>query len=208
MTPTIRPIGDWANQVAGPLNYAMGAWSVASKKSGDELTRNAVGFMAQSARKLTPQSRARRKIERNTSFGDFVTVWRSERETPVFLGSRLQNPEKYDQNKARLLPINLRGLAKASWGWGMNKLGVLSNAQKFQDRRDVTSVRRIAETGFYGYELSNRLSYITKIMPAGWGKSSAISAANRMNAAAERILHKNMLDAARKARALGGSLSR
>jgi hypothetical protein len=208
MTPTITPVGDWGPQVSGPLNYAMGLWSGAAGRTRDQVTKQATAFMAQSAGKLTTQSKARRKIERHPLFGDFVPIWRKGREVPVFLGSRLQNPEKYEEIKARVTPINLKGLARSSWKWGLQKLGASGGTAKFSDRKNVVKAGPVTEAQSRGHEIVNRLSYIGKIMPGGWGPMVAQSAANRMRSAAERRMTQDLNRSVSRASGMGASLTR
>lgn len=206
MTPTITPVGDWGAQVAGPLNYAMGLWSQAAGRTREDVTKQAVHFMAQSAGKATPQSKSRRKIERDATFGDYVPVWRKGREVPVFLGSRKQDPAKYEQIKSRVTPIQLRGLARASWKWGIQKLGGSGASSKFSDRKNVVKAGAVTEGQSKGHEIANRLSYIGKIMPAGFEVFAARSAANRMKAAAERRMQQDLERSVRRASSIGGAL--
>lgn len=208
MTATLTPVGDFRTEISAPLNRAMGMWSVAAKKTGEEVTKQAVAFMAQSAGRITPKSKTRRKVERHEQFGDFVAVWRKGREVPVFLGSKQENPTRYQEIKDRVLPIRLSGLARASWKWGLKKLGAgTTGATTFRDKHGVVKSGPVVENENRGHEITNRLSYITKIMPSGWESFVATKAANRMKAAAERRLTQDLNRSIRKASAFGARLT-
>lgn len=205
---TLIPVGNWERAVERPLDRVLGYTMQATKKTRDEVTVWAVVLMAQSAARLTPISKTRRKIERNPTFGDFIPVWKKGREVPVFLGSRKSNPENYEKTKNMVSPIRLRGMARASWMWGISKLGKPTAAQRFVDRKGVVSGHKVEELGYRGHEITNRLSYISKIMPAGWQKTAEQKAVARMTFIAERGLTRDLNASIRRASNIGASLTR
>jgi hypothetical protein len=131
--------------------------------------------MAQSARAMTKQAKERRPIQLDGN-KEFVEVLRQSGE------ATRRYKWQYEQDGARgtwegAQTIRNRGMAKRSWMWGFGK----EHPMKM-----VTVVDRVTSGGrSVGYQLTNRLGYIDKIMPAGYQAAAEQKAVNKLMKQAE-----------------------
>lgn len=86
--------------------------------------------------------------------------------------------------------IGRRGLAKASWLWGLSSLGARSNA-KHKAIGGVTTVDVFKGAKVAGYIMTDRLRYIRKILPTGWEGTVERKAGNKIMKQAEMKVEKD-----------------
>jgi hypothetical protein len=89
---------------------------------------------------------------------------------------------RYGNQKERLAKIGNVKLAKSSWGWGIRNLGAAAG----KTNREIPNVTETAAltsgrglfgipNGF-GHEMTNALSYLAEILPAGWERTATFNA--------------------------------
>lgn len=184
---TLKTIGDWKSQIGLPLRDVLAVSIDVFGRTGEEACKHALILMAQSARKLAPQSKKNRKVERDTTISgknEFVTVY-NQRRAPNRLyrlqfGDQTSAAAKGDWNNAKR--IGNSGLAKRAWMWGLGKLGASNTGAAIRGASKVYTLKGANNTA--GYIKENRLDYILKAMPAGWERSVEIAAGNKIMARA------------------------
>ena len=186
----MQMIGDWANGVRVPLRDAMSIGVDEAGKGGAKACRRALVFMAESARKITPKAKKNRPIRRDAPEAARAATKSGARSWDYVL-LRLRGAEGGSKdvrlfrwmfseraiaegrgmtqfaasfNDARR--IGNAGLARRSWMWGLGKL------KKTADPRPpiagVAELETLIGRNEGGYQLTNRLSYLGDILPAGW----------------------------------------
>lgn len=195
----IKMVGDWSKTVGMTLGGAINATYDICGRSLAEACKHAIILMAQSARAMTPQARKNRKIERDEQRRPFFAKYKQGQPEPVrwYLPSRKADPDGYQKAMNDWRPIGNRGLAKRSWMWGLAGLRGVS-----MDRRPIPgvgSLRRILTDKVGGFILSNRLSYLLKIMPGGWEESVRQKAINKIMKQAQMRLERQWIRAVKNA---------
>jgi hypothetical protein len=189
---TMQAIGDWNKQMDVPLANALAASIELTGRQGRRAVVASMVMMAQTARKVTKQSKPNRKIQRDGNIkyferergGDSARVfeywWKSAgvSDNPWVKG----NASFEDARK-----IKNRGLAKRSWMWGIKDI---SNSAAIS--KPIPGVTDLQE--FIGREcgmvLTNRLSYIRDAAPADVEDQAARAASNRIMAMAAKSMEK------------------
>ena len=93
------------------------------------------------------------------------------------------------QDKRR--KIGRRGLAKSSWMWGLNRLGMTgTRGVKQKPIAGVTDISVIKSANLNGYMLQNRIKYLHKILPGGWESTVERKATNKIMAQARNKLER------------------
>jgi len=183
MRASIQAIGNWDAQVGAGLHDALQASMEIIGRSGEEACRHALILMCESASAMTPTAGKSRPVEKDeTGEGSYRTIY-NQRVAP-------HRMYKWSVEKAmwdRASRIANSGMAKRSWFWG---LGV------FNHKRSVNSYKRgyklytFAGSKVCGYIYANGLSYINKIMPAGWTMEVSRLASNKIMAQARDKLQR------------------
>lgn len=167
-------------------------------RTGEEACKHAIILMAQSARVIAKQSRARRPIRRDATGikklkgAPYVEVWKQESSTPkkVFkfqFDMAASGKSRLEGTWEKAQIIKNKGLAKRSWMWGLAALGGKGESRAIPGASRIFSVT--GET-ICGYIKQNKLAYIEKAMPAGWEQIVEMRAANRIMAQAARTLER------------------
>ena len=184
---TLDTIGNWSKEVGVPLSAALSVSTDITGQTGERACRQALIFMAMSARKITRQARKNRRVRKEKG-RKYVEVWKKSGIIKVFEwafsktnDSRIQGT--WEQAKR----IGARGLAKRSWMWGLAPLG---KRPKSRPISGTFSLRTIRETTAAGYILNNQLDYIKRALPGGWEQSVARAASNRIMGNARRKLER------------------
>ena len=198
MSSGIIPVGDWQKQMEGPLNGALQASVEISGRTMAEACKHAIILMAQSARALTPQAKKNRRVLREGAKGrhylekyqkgHWMTKW--------YLPNPKTQPEEYAEMLANFRPIASRGLAKRSWMWGLR--GLDSSKAGTRPMAGIANTRTVFGPDMAGYILTNRLSYLLKIMPAGWKQTVATKAGNKIMKQAKMKLERKWQAAMRQ----------
>jgi len=218
----LKTIGDWEKGVRIPLESAMQTSMQVMGRTGEQTTKATLIFMAQSARAITPTAPKNRKVSANPGFKNLL---RKDQYGPLANSGRNMKPyfkyvatkytqkagggmrEVYANEKEPLKPIRNRGLAKASWFWPLKLVGGPSGTTTFTDKRGVTSAGPIQERAgdvvYRGYQLTNALSYITRIMPSGWQSTVEQKAANRLLGQAREKLRRDFVNSMKRAQRVG-----
>lgn len=149
-------------------------------KSAPEACRHAVILMAQSARKATPTSAARREVlEDDRGLGKYVSTYTQHSVMPKRIhqfrfSDKLLPGDRLEGTWEQAKRIKNKGLAKRSWMWGLSGadsgMHGVSKTFGFENKNSRT----------VGYIKQNKLSYIEKIMPAGWQASAQRAAMNKL----------------------------
>jgi hypothetical protein len=192
---TIRAINNWRAEVhtsmATAARVSMEVWH----REGTEATRILLAYMAQSARAMTKQSPQYRPVKTD-AHGEYVERHHHGQVAKIY--KWMYSEERRAERMAELLKKRLygvsvrskrvgtwegaqtirnRGLAKRSWMWGFGKQHPMQG---------VAVVDRVTSGGrSVGYQLTNRLGYIDKIMPAGYQAAAEQKAVNKLMKQAE-----------------------
>ena len=208
---TMKALGEWDHDIGVPLATALAVSVETTGKTGAEACARAMVMMAQTARKLTPTSAKKRTVinEVRDGKGPFVIVWnqseKTDRTHKIYrfqFNPRADQVERYlDGTWQQAQQIKSAGLAKRSWFWGLRGLpGAPSFAGKAI--RGVTTLFTIIGNKTSGYELTDRVKYLSKILPDGWKAIVEKAASDRiMNTAKSKIQQDWRADMRRSARA-------
>jgi len=186
---SIQAIGKWDKAVGVPLRTALAVSMDVLGRDGETACRGAIVMMAQSARSLTKQSPKNRKVERD-NLGKFLTVYKKGNPLKMYEfqfseSYRAKNPDAPKGTFEDARTIGARGLAKRSWTWGMRRIGVRPQQKPIAGVGRLLTIER-GEA--HGYVFQDRLSYITKTLPAGWETIVETRAGNRIMGAARNKL--------------------
>jgi hypothetical protein len=171
----IQFVKDWKKEMQVPLTSALSVTHELCGRSLAEACKHAIILMAQSARKLTPQARKRRKIERDGR-RQFYTAYRKTGVKRWYLPSRSE-PD-YEAKKDAWGRVRNVGLAKRSWMWGLK--GLKGSGDTGKPMGGMAQLERVLTRTVGGFILRNKLPYIAGIMPAGWDGAVQQTAANRI----------------------------
>lgn len=209
---SFKILGDWKKEIGVPLRDALAVSMDIIGRTGAEACKHAIILMAQSARALTPQSKSKRKVERDAANhgAEYVNVWHKGSESRFYKWNFLRGGDaKGTWEQAQ--QIANRGLAKRSWMWGLRGLNAAA-AMNSKPMKDIATLQTILGEKSCGYVLTDRLSYLMKILPPGWSESVARTAGNKIMAQArnklERLWKSEMRQARRGGVAIGAGLSR
>lgn len=177
--------------MATAARVSMEVW----RREGTEATRILLAYMAQSARAMTPISPEYRK-KGHDEHGEYVERWHHGKMTKLY--KWMYSAERLARENARMLAVGVygrkrraarlgswekaqtirnRGMAKRSWMWGFGKEHPLAG---------VAVVDRIGMGGkVVGYQLTNNLGYIDRIMPSGYQAIAEQKAINKLMKQAE-----------------------
>jgi hypothetical protein len=190
---TMKAIGDWNNQMDIPLANALAASIELAGRNGRKAVAGAIVMMAQTARKLTAQSKQKRPVK-SDQFGKYFEREKTGDLQRVYAflwkrGGDKTNPWVQANNTfedARV--IKNRGLAKRSWMWGIREL----NKAAANERKPIAGVTDLREIigRECGMVLTNRLSYIMNAAPADVEAQAARSASNRIMATAAKAMER------------------
>ena len=184
----LKTLGRWDSLVGVPLRDALHVSIAISGRTGEQACKHALILMAQSARAMTKKSKKNRKVHRNKN-GRLVLVYKqgAKRASPLYQWAFSDgNPDRIAGTWENAKRIGNQGLAKRSWMWGLNRLGVAQRAGKAI--AGTSRVYTIDRETVAGYVKENRLSYISDIMPAGWERAVQLKATNKIMAQAARKL--------------------
>ena len=195
---TIRAVNDWRGAVhtsmATAARVSMEVW----RREGTEATKHLLILMAQSARAMTPQSKQYRPVQHD-KHGDYVEVWSHGKASKIYKWMTKKSDADVQRDYARgramgrsdaraarmaaapdwgrVQTIRNRGMAKRSWMWGFGKQHPLQNVAVVERLHNGARV--------VGYQLTNRLGYIDRIMPAGYQAAAEQKAVNKLMKQAE-----------------------
>jgi hypothetical protein len=196
---TMRALGDWNAEIQVPLANALAVTVETTGKTGAEACARAMVMMAQSAKNLTPAANKNRPVLRET-WGqnvEYVEVYRQGPGSDSAGFSKLhrfrfspQAKDRLDGTWEKARRIMAAGLSKRSWFWGLRGLpGAPSIPGK--PIRGVTTLFTINGTNTAGYELTDRIKFLAKILPAGWRAAVERAAVNRIMAVAKKKIGKD-----------------
>lgn len=203
---SLQTIGDWGKGIDQPIENALMASIDMMGLSGRDACTRALVFMAQSAAKLTPQAKKRRKVKRDANLGPYVEIPHESGVSKAYrwqfmdgagdmaralnqmgtYGTGWRSRKWSGRNRGtweNAQKINRRGLAKRSWQWTLEGI----KAPKSKPIAGVGSLREIIGESTSGLIGENRLNYISKIMPAGWEHTVQEKASGRIMATAAKI---------------------
>lgn len=214
----IKPIGDWKAQIQTPLRSALQASVDICGRTGAEACKHAIILMAQSAASLTKKSPKNRRLQRDENKRPFIWMYsggtKGSWNKPGFrwyLPNRKKEPGEYERMLSFLKPIKNRGLAKASWMWGLKKTLESVNLS-IKKLYGITQLLTIRGEKYGGYIFKNKLPYMMKILPSGWQQEVEQKAANKIMKQATLKIERAFLAEMRKARfigmAIGGGISK
>lgn len=193
---TIKPVGDWGKQVHAFLKDALSASVEICGRTGAEACKHALILMAESARAMTPKAKARRPILRDQRLhgAQYVETYQQGKDGPTRIykfqyGKIAQGmPSHIGGDWDRAKRIGGHGLASRSWMWGLKHI----------NRPPIPGASRIIPIitpKAAGYIKENRISYILKIMPAGWEALVEKSAGNKIMQDAARAIERKVKQA-------------
>jgi hypothetical protein len=219
---SLQTIGDWNKSIQVPLQDAMRMSMDVMGRSGEQATKATVVMMAQAARSRTPSAKPFRDVQDNPDFEHLIKkgspqvqqIRQGTRDPDFYFRFRAQawrqgkaEPDwRYANERTRLSRIRNAGLAKSSWFWPLASAGK-SNPTRFTDKNGRTSfypvVESKGETTYRGFQLDNRLHYITKIMPSGWPDKVEKAVANRMMGMMRNKLRRDFINSMKRAQRVG-----
>lgn len=198
MTDGFRTNGDWSALIQARLQNAMRASMAQTGRSASGITIRAVIHMTKAASARTKRGVKTRPVQDNPGFRHLLTPkgyqaarQRGERMSDYyrFTADKLNQPPRsltaiYGNDKKELKKIKRVGLAKSSWAWGLRKLNRPAAATQ-KEMAGVVDASKIVQGhietgGTVGHQLTNRLSYVTTIMGAGWEDAVVNSATNKI----------------------------
>jgi len=194
---SLKLIGDWRKEIGVPLRDALHVSMDIMGRTGEEGCRHALILMAQSAAALTKQARKNRKMQHD-EHGKYVDVFNQGRATARKVYEWMfsdDNPDRIPGTWERAREVGSRGLGKRSWMWGLKRLGGRSKGKVMTRTSRVLTITRETVSG---YILENALSYITKILPAGWEATVALRAGNKIMAQARAKIERQWKSAMRR----------
>jgi len=193
---SIKMVGDWRKEIGVPLRDALAVSMDVIGRTGAEACKHAIILMAQSARALTPKSKKKRPVMRDMALNgaEYIEVYKKDGTKSRIHKFRFNAIE---QSKSGALQgswedarnIANSGLAKKSWMWGLK--GLLAAASVGKPIHGVTTLRTILGQNSSGYILTDKMSYLMKILPAGWEQSVATSAGNKIMAQARNKIERD-----------------
>lgn len=158
------------SQVSTALQVSMDVWN----RNATEATKHMLIVMAQSAAAATPQAKRTRPVLRD-DHGEYVVVYKQNRgHFPVYKWMAEGKNKSWD----RLQNIRNRGLAKRSWLWGLK-----AGSKPIAGTSRVDPIRSGAR--MVGWQKTNSLGYIDKIMPSGYQQEAEQKAINKVMKLAE-----------------------
>lgn len=186
-TVSLKTLGDWQKKLAVPLRDVLAVSMDVTGRNGAEACKHAIILMAQSASAMTKQAPKNRKVLKD--FNNRPYIQRYNKQGPFAMYppmSKKENPRGYADFMNRWQPIANRGLAKKSWMWGLR--GLDAGIKSSRPIPGVAKTMKILSEKSCGYILQNALSYLLKILPAGWQAAVAEKAGNKiMKQAAMKI---------------------
>jgi hypothetical protein len=178
----LTAVGDWNKQIDVSLVNAMMAGIEICGRSGRQACEMAMIYMARSARRMTKQAEARRKVKTGTTSNNvaykYAEIW-DGRDVPVHVPDFTVRPKNELSNYSWedvLKNIAARGLAKRSWFWSIKKL------RDGKAIPNATSLYSITTPKGCGLIMANRLNYIRAVTPAGVEGMAASAASNQIMA--------------------------
>lgn len=190
---TIRALGDWKHEIGVRLSTALAVVVENTGKTGAEACAKGMVNMAQSARVLTPTAKKNRPVLRNEHGLEYIEVYRQSGAVAKLFRFRYQGRSSdpkpaFTWEEARL--IAHKGLAKRSWFWGLRGL---PGAPAFEGKpmRGVVTLFTIKGNQTAGYELTDRIKFLSKILPAGWSQRVEQAVVNRIMAQARKKMEKD-----------------
>jgi hypothetical protein len=225
MKVTAQTVGNWEKSIQVPLREAMQMSMEVLGRTGEEVTKSTVILMAQAARSRTPSAKAFRDVEDNPDFEHLIRkgskqvqqirqgtrdpdfyfrfraeAWRQGKDEPYW---------RYANKRTQLNRIHNAGLAKASWFWPLASAGK-SNPTRFVDKKGRTRFYPVSESSggmtYRGFQLDNRLHYITKIMPSGWPEKVEKAVANRIMGMMRNKVRRDYLNSMKRFQRAGASI--
>ncbi len=176
MSISIKTI-NWGKTMEERLSNALIASRVVLGRSLRDAVKQAIIFMIQSARKLTPKAKRRRDVFREGKQEYVLKYYQRKEPAKIYKWHFKRSDGTYDLdgwNKARL--IKNAGLAKRSWSWGLKFFGKNPEGKPME----TVTLQEIKTKDVFGYVLRNKLDYLGKIMPAGWESDVKVKTTNRI----------------------------
>ena len=207
MNASVKIIGDWKKEIGVSLHDALAVSMDVIGRTGEEACRHALILMAQSARALTPQSKSKRPEEVDVGLhgSKYITIWKKGKQTRLyefhfFRGGDMQGT--WEQARQ----IKNKGLAKRSWMWGLRDLSTA--AENSKPISGVSTLKTILGEKSCGYILTDRLSYLMKVLASGWEQSVVMSAGNKIMAQARLKLERQWMREITRARRGGSAVGK
>ena len=207
----IEALGDWGKQIQIPLERAMTASMQQFGKSSEQVTKQMMDFETTSAKVVTPEAARRRPVFFNPYFRHLMKrhqykkyINDSDRYRGYFkyaawgFTQRSSLPIfKYGNKIEKLAKIARRGLAKMSWRWGLQPMGIPSKWNPIQRTQELYEYRATISGASVtaGWKKVNKLNYLPTIMPPGWKQSVETAAVNRTLGMVREGLRKEVTNA-------------
>lgn len=173
---TIRAVNDWRAAITPTmertLRVSMDVW----RRSAADATKHMLILMAQSAAKMTPRSKKNRQVLRDEKNRQYVERMTQEGDTKKIYRFQCKRPDSritWERAKS----IGNRGLAQKSWLWGLGS--------KRKPIPGTSEVKQLQSGRLIGWQKTNRLVYIDKIMPANYQQAAEQKAMSRILKQAE-----------------------
>lgn len=203
----VQTLGNWNKEIAMPLAQAMGLAQKIYKKDAKGITWLTIWQMSGSASVLTKQSVANRHVGVNGDFTHLLRAgqYKTQRQAGATMSHyfkygalRLMQPPRdaitlYANVKKRISKIGkVRGLGKRSWKWGFGKGKVMPGVAKLAELQSSDQAVTV------GYTLTNKLSYLLKILPGGWEKTVEVQAVKGLLIGAQKSWDRRIAKAIEK----------
>jgi len=206
---TMKALGDWHQDVQVPLATALAVTLETTGKTGAQACAKAMVMMAQSARALTPSAKKNRPVMKDARLhgSEYVDIFKQSGGAESGGSSRLYRFRFSQRASARDMlegtwedarRIANAGLSKRSWFWGLRGLPG-APYQMGKPMRGVTTLFTIKGEKTAGYELTDRIKFLSKILPTGWRQRVEQAAVNRIMAQARKKIEKDFVADMRRA---------
>ena len=182
----IKMVKDWRKEMEVSLNGAINATHEIAGRSLAEACKHAIIMMAQSASRMARQAQKKRPVLADIrTHAEFIEIYRQKKPVTRIFKHMFGDPKRGGAGATlrgtwqQAQTIKNRGLAKRSWMWGLKAL----NAPQGQAKKPISGVgwlKKIITPTHGGFILGNNLSYILKVMPAGWQATIKQLVANKI----------------------------
>jgi len=209
----IRMVKDWRKEMNVSLNGALNATHEIAGRSLAEACKHAIILMAQSASKMARVAMKKRPVAADIrTHAEFIEIYRQNKPVTRIFKHMFGDPKrggagavlKGTWQQAQI--IKNRGLAKRSWMWGLKAL----NVPQGQGKKPIPGVgwlKKISTPTHGGFILGNNLSYILKVMPAGWQAAIKQLVANKIMKQAQMRLERQWQNEMRRQRRAAGRVA-
>jgi len=212
---TMKALGEWDKDIGASLNTALKVAIETTKKTGMEAVARCIVKMAQIVRRMTSTAKKNRPIGKDSEHGDYIECYNQAGKITRLFKWQFDPQQIYTSKSPmgatweQAKKIGNSGMAQRSWFWGLRGLpGATLVGKPYPGIAKLMTLRGRGENTF-GMILENRLSYITKTVPADYEAQAVKGAGNQIMGEAARKMERDYQRQLRSdVRAVAGGLRR